>query len=135
MKVLRTFVRWLTQWAWEPGFSRGQEAIEELFYAKSIAYLRTLQLSRLEELFREKQAKITRLQACYSERKRPMYEDMRSENMIRDTEALAQSISVLAQRSEAHRERTGKPMRHSDGTVVGVPGDQPNVEVGQGWGA
>lgn len=131
--LLRRLMRFATRWAWEPEWSIGREAIERYVGAERFAVTRALQLALLEELFREKQAKITRLQQAYASKKRPVYEDLRQENPIGTAEALAQSISVLAQRAEAHRERTGQPWRHSDGTVRGVPGDQPNVETGEGW--
>lgn len=131
--LLRRPVRFVTRWAWEPEWSAGLAAIERYVEAKRFAHVRGLQLSLLEELFREKQAKITRLQQSYASKKHPVYEDLRQENPIGTAESLAQSISVLAQRAEAHRERTGQPWRHSDGTVRGVPGDQPNVETGEGW--
>lgn len=130
---VRLLVRWLTRWAWEPEYSQGQEAIELFQQKRNVATLKTLQLSLLEELFREKQAKITRLQFCYNEKRRPLYEDLRKENPIKDTESLAQSISVMASRAEAARARGLAPRPYSDGTVLGVPGDSPNVEVGDGW--
>lgn len=131
--LLRRLVRFVTRWAWEPEWSLGREALERYVGAERFAVTRGLQLALLEELFREKQAKITRLQQSYAAKGRPMYEDLRQENPIGTAESLAQSISVLAQRAEAHRDRTGQPWRHSDGTVRGVPGDQPNVETGEGW--
>lgn len=130
---LRGWVRRFTRWAWEPEYSQGLEAVEELAGARRFAMARGYQLALLEELFREKQAKITRLQETYAARRAPKYEDLRKENPIKDAESLAQSISVLAGRAEAFRARTGKPMKISDGTVQGVPGDQPNVEVGEPW--
>jgi hypothetical protein len=130
---LLSVVRRLTQWAWEPEYSEGLKAAEELAGAKRFAMARGYQLALLEELFREKQAKITRLQEAYAARIAPKYEDMRKENPIKDAESLAQSISVLATRAESFRARTGKPMKTSDGTVLGVPGDQPNAPVGDGW--
>lgn len=135
MIVARTrhFVRFATRWAWEPEWSAGRDAMERCGGAERFAQVRGLQLALLEELFREKQAKITRLQQSYGRKARPLYEDLRPENPIGTAEALAQSISVLAQRAEKYRERTGQPWRHSDGTVRGVPGDHPNVEIGDGW--
>lgn len=127
------FVRWLTRWAWEPEISQAEKDRYSVLDARKVAYLRALQLALLEDLFREKQAKIGRLQTSYSERRRPLYEDLRKENPIKDAESLAQSISAMAQRAEAYRERTGRRMSWSDGTVLGVPGDKPNVETGQGW--
>ena len=119
----------MSRWAWAEEINESTQ----LPYVTRTSILKGLHLALLEELFREKQAKIKRLQDCYSASRRPLYEDMRSENYIKDAESLAQSISVLAQRAESYRARTGKTMRHSDGTVMGVPGDQPNVEVGDGW--
>jgi hypothetical protein len=129
----KRLVRWASGWAWAEELDEGEHAIEHFTSNRQIAVLKSLQLGLLEDLFREKQGKITRLQQCYTEKKRPLYEDLRKENPIKDAESLAQSISALAQRAEAHRARTGKPMRISDGTVQGVPGDQPNVETGDGW--
>jgi len=100
---------------------------------KALTYLKGLQLALLEELFREKQAKITRLQSYHTEHRRPLYEDLRKEHPIRDAEGLAQSIDRLAQRANRYRERTGQPWPHSDGTVEGVPGDRPNEPVGEAW--
>ncbi|HSV90897.1 MAG TPA: hypothetical protein VLH80_07340 [Nitrospiraceae bacterium] len=133
MRWLKLFIRSLTQWAWEPELSKGLEALEHYSDARRIAMLEKLRCSMLEELFREKQAKITRLQLAYSARKAPLYEDMRKENPVKDAESLAQSISVMAAKAEAYRARYGRPMKWSDGTVQGVPGDQPNVAVGEGW--
>lgn len=135
MIVARTrhFVRFATRWAWEPEWSAGRDAMERCGGAERFAHARGLQLALLEELFREKQAKITRLQQCYARKARPLYEDLRQENPIGTAEALAQSISVLAQRAAAALQQTGQPWRHSDGTVRGVPRDQPNVETGDGW--
>lgn len=129
----RHFVRFVTRWAWEPEWSAGRDAMERCGGAERFAHARGLQLALLEELFREKQAKITRLQQCYARKTRPLYEDLRQENPIGTAEALAQSISVLAQRAEQYRERTGHLRKYSDGTVRGVPGDQPNLETGDGW--
>ena len=134
MSPLKRLTRWVSHWAWAEELDKGEHAVEHFTEARQIAVLKGVQLALLEELFREKQAKIKRLQDCYNGRRRPLYEDMRSENYIKDAESLAQSISVLARRADAHRERTGNTMRYSDGTVVGVPGDKPNVEVGEGWG-
>jgi len=109
-------------------------AAGKLHLAQRETTLYKLQLGMLEELFREKQAKIKRLQDAYKGRRAPMYEDMRLENPIKDAESLAQSVSVLAARAESHRARYGKPMRISDGTVMGVPGDRPNEPAGEPWG-
>jgi hypothetical protein len=129
----KRLVRWASEWAWWEELEKGENAIEHFTESRQIAVLKGVQLGLLEELFREKQAKITRLQTCYTERRRPLYEDLRKENPIKDAESLAQSISVLAANAEAYRLRTGKSRRFSDGTVQGVPGDQPNVETGDGW--
>lgn len=130
-------VRWLSGWAWNRDVQDTMEAlngsIRERNRAVGIATLRKLQLAILEELFREKQAKISRLQNSYTAKRRVLYEDLRKENPIRDTESLIQSIDALARRAEAYRYRTGKRWPHSDGTVQGVPGDKPNVETGCGW--
>lgn len=133
MNPFKRFVRWASGWAWAEELDKGEHAIEHFVESRRIAVLKGLQLGLLEELFREKQDKITRLQLAYGARKAPLYEDLRKENPIKDAESLAQSISVLATKAEAMRARTGKPWPHSDGTVLGVPGDQPNVEVGEGW--
>jgi hypothetical protein len=135
---LRRAVRFMTNWAWHDEVDAQVErfvasANGEAQGAKRYARIKELQLALLEELFREKQDKITRLQACYTNHVRPRYEDLRKEVAIKDAESLAQSISVLATRAEAFRARTGRPMKISDGTVMGVPGDQPNVEVGEPW--
>jgi hypothetical protein len=130
---LKRFVRWLTHWAWEPEVSHWEQAVANYYQKRAIAHLKTLQLSLLEQLFREKQGKITRLQQAYTNKTRVLYEDLRKENVLSNTEAIAQTISVLATRAELMRERTGKPWPHSDGTVMGVPGDRPNVETGAGW--
>lgn len=131
---LKGVVQVLTAWAWSARLSQAvADAQEETAAAKRFATVKGLQLSMLEELFREKQGKISRLQAAYNERRSPMYEDMRKEQPIKDAESLAQSISVLAARAEAFRAKHGKEWRHSDGTVVGVPGDRPNVPVGEAW--
>lgn len=131
--TLRRWVRALTRSAWEPEWTDGLEARENYLGAKRTAIIRGEQLALLEELFREKQAKITRLQIAYKDHRAPMYEDLRLENPIKDTESLAQSISVMALRAESYRARTGNLMKHSDGTVLGVPGDKPNVQVGDTW--
>lgn len=132
--LLARLVRAFTGWAWETTVDNHVAQFrEETQGAKRYARVVELRLAMLEELFREKQAKIKRLQDAYKERRGPMYEDMRLENPIKDAESLAQSISVLAARAEAYRARTGKPMRVSDGTVFGVPGDKPNVPVGERW--
>lgn len=134
MNPFKRLVRWASGWVWAEELDKGEHAIAHFVEARRIAMLKDLQLALLEELFREKQAKITRLQDAYNAKRRVVYEDLRRENPIKDAESLAQSISVLAAWAEVYRERTGKPMRYSDGTVQGVPGDQPNVEIGDGWG-
>lgn len=131
--VLQRLVRRHTRWAWEPEITRGIEALDQLEGAQRFAHVKGLQLALLEELFREKQAKITRLQQYHVQHRSPLYEDLRKENPIKDAESLAQSIDALGRRAEEYRNRTGKPMRHSDGTVLGVPGDKPNVETGDHW--
>lgn len=130
----KRLVRRLSRGAWAAELRHRDVLFFERQRAADTATLRKLQLGLLEELFREKQAKITRLQKAYAERKAPMYEDMRTENPIKDAESLAQSISVLARRADSYRERHGKPMRISDGTVLGVPGDRPNGPAGEPWG-
>lgn len=131
--AIRCWVRNLTRWAWEPEATQWAEAVHDLHGAQRYAHVKGLQLALLEELFREKQGKITRLQQYHVEHRRPLYEDLRKENPIKDAESLAQSIDVMASRAEAYRARTGKLMRISDGTVLGVPGDKPNVETGVHW--
>lgn len=130
---LKRLVQKWSAWAWADVLDKGEEAMTHYRESRQIAVIKTLQLSLLEELFREKQAKITRLQSYHIEHRRPMYEDLRKENPIKDAESLAQSIDVLARRAEAYMNRTGKHMRISDGTVLGVPGDKPNVETGDSW--
>lgn len=131
------FGRWLSSWAWKEDVNALVVLVNSLACertdAVNVATLRKLQLGLLEELFREKQAKISRLQACYNDRKRPLYEDLRKENPIKDAESTIHSLSAMVHRVEQYRARTGKPMRYSDGTVYGVPGDQANVETGAGW--
>lgn len=131
----KRMVRKLTRWAWAAELRHRDVLYVERESAANVATLRKLQLSLLEELFREKQGKITRLQECYAVKGRPVYEDLRKEQPIKDAESLAQSISVLATRAESARARTGRPMRISNGTVQGVPGDKPNEPVGERWGA
>lgn len=134
-KFVKGLARALTGWAWKEQIATAvklEEANTEGWKLRALC--RESQLAFLENLFREKQDKIKRLQDAYKARCSPRYEDMRLENPIKDAESLAQSVSVLATRAEAYRQRTGKPMRTSDGTVLGVPGDRPNDEVGPPWG-
>lgn len=135
MALVRRLVRAVTAWAWDEKVEASVAVYKTLSDAnKRWALGRESQLAFLEELFREKQAKIKRLQDAHKGGKAPMYEDMRLENPIKDAESLAQSVSVLAARAEAYRQRTGRQMRTSDGTVLGVPGDRPNEPVGERWG-
>lgn len=129
----KRLVRRLSRGAWAAELRHRDVLYLERQNAANVATLRKLQLSLLEELFRHKQDKITRLQDAYNAKRSPKYEDMRRENLIKDAESLAQSISALAQRAETHRARHSRPMRISDGTVLGVPGDQPNEDAGEAW--
>lgn len=132
--LLARIVRALSGWAWEAVVERYvASANGEAQGAKRYARVLEIRLALLEELFREKQAKILRLQEAYKHRRSPMYEDLRLENPIKDTESLAQSITALAMRAESYRQRTGRPMKISDGTVLGVPGDKPNEPAGKPW--
>jgi hypothetical protein len=128
----KRLVRWASRWAWAAELRHRDILYLERQGAANVATLRKLQLGILQELFRDKQEKISRLQACYNERRKPLYEDLRKENPIKDAESLVQSISVMATRAESLRGQ-GMVWPHSDGTVQGVPGDQPNVETGEGW--
>lgn len=133
-KVARRVVRALTAWAWEEEVERYvTSANGEALGARRYAQVLELRETIMEELFREKQAKIKRLQDAYKAKRSPMYEDMRLENPIKDAESLVQSISALAARAESYRAHTGRQMTTSDGTVLGVPGDRPNEPVGEAW--
>lgn len=131
--LLRRWVRRFTRWAWEPDLTTGRDAREQLLGARRFAQARHLQLSILEQLFREKQAKIKRLQDAYRTKRAPTYEDLRMENPIKDAESLIASIDVMQERAMRVYERTGFRPPHSDGTVLGVPGDGPDVPAGEGW--
>lgn len=132
--LLRTWVRRLSRWAWEPGITIGDEAIDANWGLRRYAQVRGVQLAMLEQLFIMKQEKITRLQQAYNQHKRPMMEDLRRENYIRNAEELAVSLNVMEERKRRIEERTGKVWKHSDGTVQGVPGDQgPDREADELW--
>lgn len=82
-----------------------------------------LRLGFLEELFREKQAKITRLQRCYIDQIKPDREDMRQENPVSTAQSLMATQAAFHERAQERVERTGQPPQFSDGTVLGTPGE------------
>lgn len=124
--MLRRFIRRLTGGAWSVELQAHQRALVDVTHEslgwKRQALIRESQLAFLEELFREKQDKITRLQRCYIEQTKPDREDMRQENPVSTAQSLMATQAAFHERAQERVERTGQPPQYSDGTVLGTPG-------------
>lgn len=117
--MLRRFIRRVSGWAWVPE----QVSHEAIAGVRRMQMVEQLRLGFLEELFREKQAKITRLQRCYIDQIKPDREDMRQENPVSTAQSLMATQAAFHERAQERVERTGQPPQFSDGTVLGTPGE------------
>lgn len=129
---MRRFLRWVSRRAWNKELEELSALIFENRHLMRELALVTLNQDTLVTLFREKQSKIDRLQRNYAERTAPLREDLRGE---RPMGTLKDHLSLLAQspyRHDVMRKRgfRGKP---SDGTVEGVPFDEPNEPATRAW--
>lgn len=132
--LFASLVRRISRWAWEETLGELMEQAQEATSARREAQLLQLNQETLIDLFREKQGKITRLQANYAESSRPLREDLRRERPMGN---LRDHLTLLAQAPARHEQmrRRGFPGKPSDGTVEGVPFDEPNEPVPRAWGA
>lgn len=127
---MRRFIRWISKRYWQPELQELNEAIvANLHYARDRALL-DINLGILTDLFREKQAKINRLQDNYAKITAPLREDLRTERILGNLDDHLRLIAMAPRRASIMSVR-GLPGVPSNGTVVGVPFDQPNTRVDQ----
>lgn len=122
---MRKILMLLTSWLWRDELHTLRSTARQL--AARCAVLELSHLT-LEDLFREKQNKISRLQVNYRNRTAPLREDLRTERVLGNFSDHMKLLEMVPERTERMR-RGGFKGRPSDGTVEGVPFDAPNSEV------
>lgn len=124
---MRGFLRWLTYGLWAHELN---DHINSEISARRELTLIQMNMDTLVDLFREKQAKISRLQGNYMAKTAPLREDLRGERPMGNLQDHLNLLAMAPERQD--RMIRGRfPGKPSDGTVEGVPFDEPNRPVAE----
>lgn len=112
--MLKRLSEYLTRWKkWRAWRRQRLDWQEEAKFLKGYLSLYGMQLQTLEELVREKQRRIIRLQQAARNKDEPHANDMRPEQMMRSVRTFHAEVAADFDRRQEEYERTGRYERRA----------------------